>query len=197
MSVGDLITGGISINYDLSLPFMRIIRYPESIFIKIITFYKVFIFKLYHTVVAPEKSVVSDNFSKMVKCNQKLCSRTKNMNPDGVCNVCADVIKNTNAKHNKVDEKRRFSRRVTIDMKKMVEINEKLSQGVKVDPDVVSNLLLNGIINIIDQNECLDELEQRIKLLEHSDITNKARIESLESWILKQADSINNLDEKL
>ena len=79
----------------------------------------------------------------------------------------------------------------------MVEINEKLSQGVKVDPDVVSNLLLNGIINIIDQNECLDELEQRIKLLEHSDITNKARIESLESWVLKQGDSINNLDEKL
>ena len=60
-----------------------------------------------------------------------------------------------------------------------------------------AHLLFNGIINIIDQNECVDDLEKIIKQLEHSDITNKVRIESLESWILKQAYSIKNLDEKL
>ena len=133
----------------------------------------------------------------MAKCNQKLCQRTKNIGHGGACNVCEDVIKKTEAKHKKVEENRRFSRRVQIDIKRMVEINEKLSQGVKVDPDVVSNLLLNGIINIIDQNESVEEMEERIKQLEHSDITNKARLESLESWVLKQADSINKLNDKL
>ena len=73
----------------------------------------------------------------------------------------------------------------------MVEINEKLSQGVKLDPNVVSNLLLNGIINIIVQHEFVEDLEERIKQVEHRYITNSARIESLESWVLKQADSIN------
>ena len=79
----------------------------------------------------------------------------------------------------------------------MVEVNEKLSQGVKVEPHVVSNLLLNGIINIIDQNEAVEELEQKLKLLEHNDISIKARIESLENWVLNQGDSIYKLDEKL
>ena len=73
----------------------------------------------------------------------------------------------------------------------MVEINEKLSQGVKLDPNVVSNLLLNGIINIIVQHEFVEDLEERIKQFEHKYITNRARIESLESWVLQQADSIN------
>ena len=146
---------------------------------------------------APKKIAVSDNFLKMPKCTQKLCQRTKNLGSDGVCNVCQDVIKNTEAKHRIVVEKRRFSKRVEIDIKKMVEVNEKLSKGIKVDPDVVSNLLLNGIINIIDQNESLEKLEEKIEQLQHSDISTKARLESLESWVIRQGDSINQLDEQL
>ena len=54
------------------------------------------------------------------------------------------------AKHKKVNEKKK-AKRVELDIKHMVEINEKLSKGVKIDPQVVSNLLLSGIINIIEQ----------------------------------------------
>ena len=133
----------------------------------------------------------------MAKCAQKLCQRTKNLGSDGVCNVCQDVIKNTEAKHRIVAEKRRFSKRVEIDIKQMVEVNEKLAKGIKVDPDVVSNLLLNGIINFIDQNESLEKLEEKVTQLEHNEICTKARLESPESWVIRQGDSINQLDEKL
>ena len=100
------------------------------------------------------------------------------------------------AQHKKVDENKTI-KRVVLDIKHMVEINEKLSKGVKVDSQVVSNLLLSGIINIIEQHETVEELEKKIKQLEHIDITTNARLESLESWVLEQNNSIHRLDELL
>ena len=132
----------------------------------------------------------------MAKCNQKLCQRTKNIGSSGTCSVCDEVIKNVEAKHKKVDEKKTV-KRVELDIKHMVEINEKLSKGLKIDYHVVSNLLLSGIINIIEQNKTVEELEQKIKHLEHSDITTKAKLEALENWVLKQDDNIHQLDELL
>ena len=98
----------------------------------------------------------------MAKCNQKLCKRTKNIGSSGACSVCEEVIKNVEARHKKVDENKTI-KRVELDIKHMVEINEKLSKGVKVDSQVVSNLLLSGIINIIEQHKTVEELEQKIK----------------------------------
>ena len=132
----------------------------------------------------------------MAKCNQKLCQRTKNIGSSGTCSVCDEVIKNVEAKHKKVDEKKTV-KRVELDIKHMVEINEKLSKGLTIDYHVVSNLLLSGIINIIEQNKTVEELEQKIKHLEHSDITTKAKLEALENWVLKQDDNIHQLDELL
>ena len=132
----------------------------------------------------------------MAKCNQKLCQRTKNIRGNGVCSVCDDVITNVEARHAKLD-KNRISKKVEFDLNHMIEINEKLLKGVRIDSHVVSNLVLSGIINIIEQNEIVEELEHKVKQLEHSDITIKARLESIENWVLKQNDSIHQLGDKL
>ena len=88
-------------------------------------------------------------------------------------------------------------KRVELDLKQMMDINGKLARVEKVDTQVVSNLLLSGVINVIEQHDHIEELEEQIKLLEHSDTTSKMRLESLENWVLRQGDSIINLDEKL
>ena len=84
-----------------------------------------------------------------------------------------------------------------MDVFKMIDIHKKLLNGVNIDPKDVSVLLLGGIINILSQHDDLVELEQRIKDIEHKDITHQTRIESLENWVLKQGEDINLLNEKL
>ena len=54
-----------------------------------------------------------------MKCSQKLCNRSKNLNSFGNCEVCEEVIKETNKKHEKVKEKRVIDR-VEVDMKHMI-----------------------------------------------------------------------------
>ena len=86
---------------------------------------------------------------------------------------------------------------VQLDLRRMVDTHEKLSKGESVDQQTVSTLLLAGVINITSQHDAIAELEDRIKALEHSDITQRSRIESVENWILIQNDTIANLVEKI
>ena len=71
------------------------------------------------------------------------------------------------------------------------------SKGVNIDTKDVNVLVLGGIINIISQHDALQDLEDRIKVVEHNDVTNRTRIESLENWVGSQGDVIKELSEKL
>ena len=61
----------------------------------------------------------------------------------------------------------------------------------------MSKLLLSGIINIIAQHDAIVESELKIKALEHENISNQARIEALENWVLKQDDQLHKVNDKL
>ena len=79
----------------------------------------------------------------------------------------------------------------------MVDIHDKLTRGVKVDQQVVSLLVLGGIMNITAQHDGLEEIDVKMKELEHENITNKSRLESLENWVLNHYKLINHLREQL
>ena len=84
---------------------------------------------------------------------------------------------------------------VDIDFKHMLESHQKLSKWERVNPEVVSNLLLSGII--LAQHDAIVEAELKMKTLEHENISNQARIEVLENWVLKQDDQLNKVHDKL
>ena len=128
-----------------------------------------------------------------MKCNQKLCQRTKNLRQTGNCSVCDDVIKNATESHKQIDLKKSV-KTVQVDMKKMIDIHGKLSKGVNIDNKDVNVLVLGGIIS---QHDALQDLEDRIKHVEHNDVTNRTRIESLENWVVSQGEVIKELSEKL
>ena len=90
-----------------------------------------------------------------------MCQRTKSLNSEGNCNVCAEVIKE-NEKKRKDIEKNDF-------------------QWVKVD----FKLLLGGVINILAQHDTIVKNEEKVKHLEHAQVTNQSRIEALENWVLR------------
>ena len=75
----------------------------------------------------------------------------------------------------------------------MIAIHTKLMNGSPIDPDTVNALLLGGIVNILCQSEAFEEADSRIKALEMDNISNKARMEALESWVLEQNDKIVGL----
>ena len=63
-----------------------------------------------------------------MKCSQKLCNRSKNLNSFGNCEVCEEVIKETNKKHENV-EKNRVIDRVEVDVHQMINTHRKLSKS--------------------------------------------------------------------
>ena len=63
----------------------------------------------------------------------------------------------------------------------MVEMQRKLEQGIKVDPGILN--VLSGIMNILCQSEALEVAEKRIEILEQENITNKVKVDNLESWV--------------
>ena len=107
-------------------------------------------------------------------------------------------VKTENAKiaHERINKQKTVPK-IEVDLKKMVEIHDKLSKGANIDPKVVSGLLLSGIINILKQHDALEHLEEKIKVLEHDSLTNRNRIEALENWVTKQDEAISNLSVKL
>ena len=122
--------------------------------------------------------------------------QTKTLTTEGNCNVCEAAIGEVK-KFFENQHKKRNTENVVFDMKLMKEAHEKLSNGVPIDPKVVSRLLLSGIINIINQHEDIENLEAKVKSFEMPNITTQIRIESLESWVLKQEDRIKKLEEKV
>jgi hypothetical protein len=79
----------------------------------------------------------------------------------------------------------------------MIDTHKKLAQGIIIDVNAVSVLLLGGIINIINQHDMIADLEKKMKNILLENITNKIRIEMIENWVQKQDDLIKKLDEKL
>ena len=79
----------------------------------------------------------------------------------------------------------------------MISTHKRLAHGLKVDPKLVSNLLLGGVINILAQHDTIASIEEKLKIVQHEIITNNTRIESLENWVLKQDNEINQLNDKL
>ena len=129
-----------------------------------------------------------------MKCKQQLCQRSKNINENGNCNICDDAINEAIRKIEKTDKS---TGNVAIDLNMMIEIHKKLSNGVTVEPKVVSGLLLGGVINIINQHDKIVDLENKIKISLIESCTNKTRLEMLENWVKKQDDLINEIDDKL
>ena len=56
---------------------------------------------------------------------------------------------------------------------------------------------MGGVINILSHSEVLEEVENRIKALECEQSSSRAKIESLENWVLKQSNTIEELQKKL
>ena len=130
-----------------------------------------------------------------MKCKQKLCQRTKNIKQSGNCNVCGDAI--ADAMKNEVKTDSKPTENVEIDIDLMIDTHNKLSEGIPIDPKVISGLLLGGVINIINQHDKIADIEEKMKLLSSENVTNNVRIEMLENWVQKQGEVIKKLDDKL
>ena len=79
----------------------------------------------------------------------------------------------------------------------MIETHEKLTKGIPIDPHIVSSLILSGIINIVNQHDAIKELKERVQSCEQTNVSNQSRLKNLESWVLRQNESIQCLVEKL
>ena len=130
-----------------------------------------------------------------MKCQQRLCQRTKNLKQNGNCNVCEEAIAASTKTIENYQEK--VIETVETDLKLMISTHNKLLKGETVEKDVVSVLLLGGVINILSQHNTIHEMENKVKSIEFENVTNKCRLESLENWVLKQDKVIKELDEKL
>ena len=60
----------------------------------------------------------------------------------------------------------------------------------------MSNLLLGGVLNILQQHDTIEHMDGRIKSVEQKILTDKLRIESLDNWVLQQDAKIQKLSEK-
>ena len=98
-----------------------------------------------------------------MKCNQKLCQRTKNLKESGNCNVCDDVIAEALKRHDDLERKKPSLADIQVDLKVLVEAHKKLSNGTPIDPKVVSSLILAGIVNVLNQHDTIAALEERVK----------------------------------
>jgi hypothetical protein len=110
-----------------------------------------------------------------MKCNQKLCQRNKNLNNDGTCNVCEDVIAECKKIYDKI-KKKCVIEKVEIVLKDMINTHKKLSKGEKVDNQIVSNLLLGGVVNIIDQHDTIEDVEKRLEEVQNENVTNQTKL---------------------
>lgn len=63
-----------------------------------------------------------------MKYTQDFC----HLKQSGNCNVCGEVLENARKAHNAID-KSKVVQRVELDMKKMIDIHNKLSNGNNID----------------------------------------------------------------
>ena len=131
-----------------------------------------------------------------MKCKQKLCNRAKNICDNGYCNVCDEAMKEVKKNTEQVKKKNNMNE-VHVDLELLLKMHGKLVKGEPVDQKDVSSLLLAGIIKILSQCDFINTLEEKIEKLEHENLTNKFRLESIENWVLKQSEAIDKVDKKL
>ena len=130
-----------------------------------------------------------------MKCNQKLCKRNTNITTSGNCTICQNAIDEAVQKVEQSKKKTHFEK-VNVDLNLMIASHKKLEQGISVDPGTLNVLMLGGIVNILCQSEALEQMEENVKNLEKENTTNKVKIEYLESWVVKQHDLIEDLNQK-
>ena len=128
-------------------------------------------------------------------CKQKLCQRSKNLKHNVNRSICDDVI--AEATKNDENLEPMSSENVEVDLKLMINTHNKLAQGIPVDANAVSALLLGGIINIINQHDKIEHLEKKMKNVLMENNTNKIRLEIIENWVQRQDNLNKKLDEKL
>ena len=87
--------------------------------------------------------------------------------------------------------------RVDLDLKLLTETHKKLVNGCPVEPHIVSILLLSGIQNILSQNEEFDKSLERIKVLERENMDTKLRVESIETWLIKLNDNVEDVSRQI
>ena len=75
----------------------------------------------------------------------------------------------------------------------MYETHKKVLNGSQV----VNTLLLGGVVKILIQSEEVEGIEQRVKALEREDLTNQTKIEYLETWVIKQNDTIEKMSKMI
>ena len=127
-------------------------------------------------------------------CNQKLCKRHTNITSSGSCTICQNAIDEAVKKVEKSRKSKHFEE-VDVDFNLMIQTHKKLEIRV-VDPGTLNVLVLGAIVNILCQSEALEQLEEKVKILEQENITNKVKVEYLETWVIKQHDLINDLNHK-
>ena len=84
-----------------------------------------------------------------------------------------------------------------VEKKLLIDTQNKLVSGKSVEPNVVNTLLLGGITNILCQSDEFENALERVKVLERENIENKLRLESLEHWLLKLNDKMQETNETL
>ena len=132
-----------------------------------------------------------------MKCKQKLCQRNKSLQENGNCNVCDDVIVEALKKQNDLVSKKPTLANIQVDLKVLVDVHKKLSNGTPISQERVSSLMLAGIINMLNQHDTIAALEERVQANDIENVTRNVRVESLENWVMKQEEAIKHLKEKL
>ena len=128
-----------------------------------------------------------------MKCKQKLCQRNKSLQENGNCNVCDDVIVEALKKQNDLVSKKPTLANIQVDLKVLVDVHKKLSNGTPISQERVSSLMLAGIINMLNQHDTIAALEERVQANDIENVTRNVRVESLENWVMKQEEAIKHL----
>ena len=91
------------------------------------------------------------------KKSKKICASVN-------CNVCEDAMKAINDNAD-IEKKQEHYDTVILYMKTIVDTHNKLVKSEKVDQQLISELLLGGIINILNQSEAVDNIIKRIAVI--------------------------------
>ena len=131
-----------------------------------------------------------------MKCVQKSCQRNKNLLENGYCNVCNEAVQETTTKE--LEKNNKFKGIKQVDTQELLKIYENVKKGNLIDQTTMSLSIIGGLFKIIDHQEASEkELEAKINKLEVENISNKSRIESLETWINRRDEAIKDMDSKL
>ena len=113
------------------------------------------------------KENISDIEKTKMKCIQKLCQRTKTITSTGnlmsVMRLSNKILRSAKG----LTSKTRSLKKFRLIWQLWYLPYKKLAHGQKVDPEIVSNLLLGGIINILAQHDTIASIEEKLKIVQH------------------------------